>query len=46
MWGDPDIFVVDDSTKAQEILDWKPKHEDIEDIISSAWKWYKNTAKN
>ncbi|RMC49658.1 UDP-glucose 4-epimerase GalE [Lactobacillus sp. ESL0228] len=43
--GDPDILVAD-STKAREILGWKPKHEDIEDIISSAWKWHKNTAKN
>lgn len=43
--GDPDILVAD-STKAREILGWKPEHEDIEDIISSAWKWHKNTAKN
>lgn len=43
--GDPDTLVAD-STKAREILGWKPKHEDIEDIISSAWKWHKNTAKN
>lgn len=38
--GDPDILVAD-STKAREILGWKPKHENIEDIISSAWKWHK-----
>ncbi|MCO6524078.1 MAG: UDP-glucose 4-epimerase GalE [Candidatus Schmidhempelia sp.] len=43
--GDPDILVAD-STKAREILGWKPEHEDIEDIISSAWKWHKNTSKN
>lgn len=43
--GDPDILVAD-STKAREILGWKPEHENIEDIISSAWKWHKNTAKN
>lgn len=29
------------SEKAKTVLGWKPQHEDIEEIISSAWKWHK-----
>ena len=39
--GDPAKLVAA-SNKAREELGWKPKHEDIKDMIASAWKWHKN----
>lgn len=38
--GDPDILIAD-NTFAKKILNWEPKYN-LEDIISSAWKWHKN----
>ena len=38
--GDPDILV-GDFTKIQKILDWKPKHKNIDVIVKSAWEYYK-----
>ncbi|MDF2537202.1 MAG: UDP-glucose 4-epimerase [Herbinix sp.] len=37
--GDPAKLVAS-SDKAKSILHWEPKHEDIEEIIASAWKWH------
>ena len=37
--GDPSKLIAS-SNKAQQILGWKPKHDDIHDIISSAWQWH------
>jgi UDP-glucose 4-epimerase len=37
--GDPAVLVAS-SKKAMEILGWRPKHADIHDIISSAWRWH------
>ena len=39
--GDPAKLVAD-STKAQEILHWKPEITRMEDIIATAWKWHKS----
>ena len=39
--GDPDELVAA-SEKAREILGWSPKYDNLEDMISSAWKWHKN----
>ena len=36
--GDP-AFLIADSTRAREILGWKPKYENAKAIIESAWKW-------
>lgn len=36
--GDPSTLVAD-SSKAREVLGWKPLHDNVEDIIASAWKW-------
>lgn len=33
--------IYSDSTKAKKILNWKPEYN-INDMVSSAWKWYKN----
>lgn len=39
--GDPDKLVADASF-AKEVLGWKPEYSDINTIIDSAYKWYKN----
>ena len=39
--GDPAVLVAD-STKAQQILGWKPKFFSLKDIVGSAWKWHKS----
>lgn len=39
--GDPALLVAS-SEKAKNILGWEPQFTDIEEIISSAWKWHKN----
>lgn len=39
--GDPARLVAS-SEKAKTILGWKPCHAELEEIISSAWKWHKN----
>lgn len=39
--GDPDTLVAN-STKARRVLNWQPQHENVDDIIQSAWKWHKN----
>ncbi|WP_105956510.1 UDP-glucose 4-epimerase GalE [Apilactobacillus quenuiae] len=36
--GDPSTLVAD-STKARDVLGWTPKHDNVKDIIASAWKW-------
>ena len=38
--GDPGTLIAS-SEKAKKILGWKPEHADLEEIISSAWKWHK-----
>ena len=37
--GDPALLVAD-SSKAKEVLEWKPKYTSIDDIIKTAWKWH------
>ena len=39
--GDPPILIAD-SEKAKKILNWKPKYDDIEFIIKTAWNWELN----
>lgn len=39
--GDPAVLIAS-SKKAQELLGWVPKHNNIEEIISSAWNFHKN----
>jgi UDP-glucose 4-epimerase len=36
--GDPDRLV-SDSTKAKNELGWQPRHDNIHDIVASAWSW-------
>lgn len=38
--GDPAINIADYS-KAEEILKWKPKYDNIIDILKTAWNWQK-----
>ncbi len=37
--GDPPELVAD-SSKAQRVLDWRPKYTDIETIVRTAWRWH------
>ncbi|WP_317854800.1 UDP-glucose 4-epimerase GalE [Chakrabartyella piscis] len=39
--GDPAQLIAS-SEKAKTILGWKPEHDSLEEIISSAWIWHKN----
>lgn len=39
--GDPARLVAS-SEKAKSVLGWKPVHDSLEEIISSAWNWHKN----
>ncbi|MGN1280150.1 MAG: UDP-glucose 4-epimerase GalE [Limosilactobacillus sp.] len=42
--GDPDSLVAA-SDKARTILGWKPKYDDVHDIIATAWKWHSSHPK-
>lgn len=37
--GDPSRLIAD-ASKARDILGWDPQHTSLEEMISSAWKWY------
>ena len=37
--GDPAQLIAS-SEKAKTVLGWKPEHADLEEIISTAWKWH------
>lgn len=37
--GDPAVLIAS-SQKAMDVLGWKPKYTNVEDIIASAWKWH------
>lgn len=39
--GDPAQLIAS-SEKAKKVLDWKPEHDSLEEIIASAWNWHKN----
>lgn len=39
--GDPAKLIAS-SQKAKDVLGWNPKHDSIEEIIATAWKWHKN----
>lgn len=39
--GDPSTLIAS-SKKAKDILGWKPKFDDLETIITTAWNWHKN----
>jgi UDP-glucose 4-epimerase len=39
--GDPAILIAS-SEKARARLGWSPQHENIDDIVASAWKWRLN----
>lgn len=39
--GDPPVLIAN-ADKVKEVLKWKPKHDDLEYIIRTAWEWEKN----
>jgi UDP-glucose 4-epimerase len=36
--GDP-IELVADSSRMRKLLDWQPRHDDLDFIVGSAWQW-------
>ena len=38
--GDPAVLIAS-SEKAKTVLGWKPKHNSLKEIISTAWAWHK-----
>jgi UDP-glucose 4-epimerase len=40
--GDPPLLVAD-ITKLKQKLDWKPRYDDLEFIIKTAWDWEKRS---
>jgi UDP-glucose 4-epimerase len=42
--GDP-VVLIATSEKAQSILGWKPKYNNLETIIETAWNWHKDHPK-
>jgi len=38
--GDPPELVAD-SSRAQKVLDWRCQYNEIESIVSTAWKWHR-----
>jgi UDP-glucose 4-epimerase len=41
--GDPP-YLVADSSRIKQILNWKPRYDDLEYIIKTAWEWEKRLA--
>ena len=39
--GDPAELVAD-NRRAQELLDWVPKYDNIDAIVKTAWKWHRS----
>ncbi|MBZ5753119.1 MULTISPECIES: UDP-glucose 4-epimerase GalE [Metabacillus] len=39
--GDPAVLIAS-SEKAQTVLGWKPKYNNLETIIETAWNWYQS----
>jgi UDP-glucose 4-epimerase len=42
--GDPHVLIADNA-KIKKILDWKPRYDDLEYIIRTAWEWEKKQGK-
>ena len=42
--GDP-AYLVADTTKAKEILDWEPTQSSLDNVVSTAVQWYNKTNK-
>lgn len=38
--GDPAVLIAD-STRAREILNWNPKKSTLDEMVASAWEWFK-----
>jgi UDP-glucose-4-epimerase GalE len=37
--GDPPVLVAD-STRAREVLGWKPRRSTLDEMVDSAWRWH------
>ena len=43
--GDPALLVAD-ASQAKAILNWQPRHNQLDDMISDAWQWEQRLASN
>jgi UDP-glucose 4-epimerase len=41
--GDPAVLVAD-SAKVRHDLGWQPRYEDLDSIVTTAWRWHKQEA--
>jgi UDP-arabinose 4-epimerase len=41
--GDPPELVAD-ASRAAEVLRWRPRHSELDDIVASAWGWHRSGA--
>jgi UDP-glucose-4-epimerase GalE len=41
--GDPPVLVADPA-RAMKLLNWQPRHPDLDSIVESAWKWHKKNS--
>jgi UDP-glucose-4-epimerase GalE len=41
--GDPPVLIAN-AQLAEEILGWRPRHSELENIVSSAWNWHSKYA--
>ena len=41
--GDPPVLVAD-ARKAERVLGWKARHQSLDEIVASAWKWHTSLA--
>ncbi|MFW6263391.1 MAG: UDP-glucose 4-epimerase GalE, partial [Thermotogota bacterium] len=39
--GDPAVLIAS-SEKISKVLNWKPQYNDLEQIITTAWKWHQH----
>jgi UDP-arabinose 4-epimerase len=37
--GDPALLVAD-ASRARDVLGWRPRHDDLDEIIRTAWAWH------
>jgi UDP-glucose-4-epimerase GalE len=44
-FGDPPVLV-SDSSKARELLSWKPRYPDLDQQITHAWRWFRDKMAN
>ena len=39
------FIIMESVIEARKVLGWKPKHENVDDVIATAWNWHKSHPK-